>query len=196
VISLASLDAGALANAWRAGRPFPHVIVDDLVSPQTLQALLVAVAGEPHWPNRSELYEMMASGVPAQPALQAFASALGSAETRTIIEAITGRRTARVEVRSYVYLAGSYLLPHSDWKPGIDRQVAYAFYLASEGCDGGELQLFECSTANGEIVATAPAARVGPRPNRLVLFDVSPTSVHQVREVLAGARLSLAGWFS
>ncbi len=31
--------------------------------------------------------------------------------------------------------------------------------------------------------------------NRLVVFDVSDVSLHQVREVLAGLRISLAGWF-
>ena len=61
---------------------------------------------------------------------------------------------------------------------------------------GGELELFRCEVDDaGEIVATAPAARIAHRPNRLVLFDVSATSLHQIREVTSGARLSLAGWF-
>jgi len=29
----------------------------------------------------------------------------------------------------------------------------------------------------------------------MVLFDVSNASLHQVREVLAGTRVSLTGWF-
>jgi hypothetical protein len=28
-----------------------------------------------------------------------------------------------------------------------------------------------------------------------VLFDVSPVSLHEVREVVGGARRSLAGWY-
>ena len=31
--------------------------------------------------------------------------------------------------------------------------------------------------------------------NRLVVFDVGDGSLHQVHEVLAGLRISLAGWF-
>jgi len=39
------------------------------------------------------------------------------------------------------------------------------------------------------------ARLIEPRPNRLVVFDVSDVSLHQVREVVGGLRISLAGWF-
>jgi len=44
-------------------------------------------------------------------------------------------------------------------------------------------------------VATEPAGQIEPRPNRLVVFEVSEASLHQVREVIGGLRISLAGWF-
>ena len=34
-----------------------------------------------------------------------------------------------------------------------------------------------------------------PRENRIVIFEVTPASLHQVREVVRGARVSLSGWF-
>ena len=49
--------------------------------------------------------------------------------------------------------------------------------------------------AGDELISARPAHRVEPRANRLVLFDVTNASLHQVREVLAGNRVSLAGWF-
>ena len=110
--------------------------------------------------------------------------------------AITGKRVTRAEVRSYVYLPGSYLLPHSDCRADVRRAVAYAFYLSTaDSISGGELELFQCKTEHDEIIETHSAALISPAANRLVLFDVSLVSLHQVREVLSGGRVSFSGWF-
>jgi Rps23 Pro-64 3,4-dihydroxylase Tpa1-like proline 4-hydroxylase len=47
----------------------------------------------------------------------------------------------------------------------------------------------------GEIALTVSARVIEPRSNRLVVFEVGDVSLHQVREVCAGLRISLAGWF-
>lgn len=60
---------------------------------------------------------------------------------------------------------------------------------------GGELELFRCATEAGELVETVSARVIGPRANRLVVFEVGDLSLHQVREVTGGLRISLAGWF-
>ena len=46
-----------------------------------------------------------------------------------------------------------------------------------------------------ELVTTDSAKLVEPRANRLVVFEVGDLSLHQVREVMSGLRISLAGWF-
>jgi Rps23 Pro-64 3,4-dihydroxylase Tpa1-like proline 4-hydroxylase len=186
----------SLAEAWRAARPFPFVVLDGLVGPSALAELRAAVEREPHAANRGELYEMMASDEPPrQPLLGRFADALAAPDALAAAAAITGKRVSRVELRSYVYLTGSYLLPHTDYRPGMAREIAFAFYLSPEAAfAGGALELFACTVEGGEIVATQPALTVEPRADRLVLFDVGPTTLHQVREVTAGGRVSLAGW--
>ncbi len=185
-----------LADAWGAARPFPHVVIDDLVDSSSLASLCQAVAAEPHWPNRGEIYDMMGSGDTVQhPTLRAFADELGAAPSLQAIRAVTGRPVARVEMRSYVYLSGNYLLPHSDCQSRLGRLVAYAYYVWTNGCTGGELELFDVTMKDGHPIETRPACTIEPRTNRLVLFDVTPASLHQVREVLGGARLSLSGWF-
>ena len=110
---------------------------------------------------------------------------------------ITAKSVRRADMRAYAYRAGHYLLPHSDHQQGVGRALAYAYYFPSpEPPEGGELELFRCTVdEDGEIVATESACLVEPRPNRLVVFDVSDVSLHQVREVLAGLRPSLSGWF-
>lgn len=111
---------------------------------------------------------------------------------------ITGKALDHADMRAYAYRVGHYLLPHTDRQEGVERLLAYAYYLPSpEPPRGGELELFHCAVdrARDEITSTTSALLVEPRPNRLVVFDVSEISIHQVREVLGGLRISLAGWF-
>jgi hypothetical protein len=190
-------DAAALAIEWRAARPFPHVILDDLVPDDELAILREAVARTPHFANSSDIFEMMASREqPAQPALVAFHAALDG-PGRELVRRVTGKAAARASLTSYVYLGGSFLLPHNDLGTGeAGRLVAWAYYLLPrERFAGGELELFACDLDGDEIAATRPERRIEPEANRLVLFDVSPASLHQVREVTLGGRVSLSGWF-
>jgi hypothetical protein len=195
-IDFASWDVRALGAVWRAARPFPHLVVDELLAPARLEELRAAVAREPHWPDRADLFELMASADPPGDAtLAAFAAALDGG--RAALGAIADKALGRVELRSYVYLPGSYLLPHSDARADARRALAFAFYLSRDDeFEGGELEFFDCTLDGaGEVIATRPAAQLRPAANRLVLFDVSPRSLHQVREVRAGGRVSLSGWF-
>lgn len=189
-------DVTALADSWRSARPFPHVILDGLLAPDELQTLREEVARTPHFPNHAEFYEMMASHEELGPAVTAFREALDG-PGRELFARVTGKTAARVSLRSYVYLAGSFLLPHNDLGTAeLGRIVAWAYYLLPrERCEGGELELFECALDGDEIVGAAPALRIEPVENRLVVFDVSPRSLHQVREVTSGGRVSLSGWF-
>jgi len=196
-LDLARWDRAARAAPWAQATPFPHVVIDDVFTAAQLEAVRGAVAQEPHWPERSEIVDGMASAPSfAHPVLAEVAAALGAAPALAAVRAITGKAVTRVEVRSYVYLAGGYLLPHTDGNAAIGRQIAFAAYLSHDGtCVGGELDLYRCTVADGELVATEVARTIAHRANRLVLFDVSAVSLHQVREVSAGARVSLAGWY-
>lgn len=196
MIPLARWDVAALARAWSTAQPFPHVVLDDLVAPETLQTLLLAVSQEPHYPNRGEIYDFMASGPEVvHPTLRAFQAALSAPEMLEAVRAISGRAVASADLRSYVYMPGSYLLPHADSRASLRRLVAFAYYLYTKECEGGELELFTCEMNGDEVVHATPAQRIEPRDNRVVLFDVTPASLHQVREVLAGHRISLTGWY-
>lgn len=197
-LEVAAWDVTALAAAWREATPFAHVVIDGMVNAMRLAVLRDAFPREPLTFERSEIVDCLASAPElVEPNLRAFAAAMAAPETLAAVRAITGKDVRSVEVRSYCYLPGGYLLPHTDSGLELGRQVAFAAYLSEDGqCEGGELELFRCEVDGaGEIVATAPAARIAHRGNRLVLFDVSATSLHQIREVTAGARVSLTGWF-
>lgn len=194
-----ALDADALlalGEAWRTASPFPHVIIDDLAT--DLPSLFAILDEESVDPYEGDILSFEATPPePRSPELRAlrnsFASALAPSLSR-----ITGKPVARVDMRAYAYRVGHYLLPHSDHQQGLARVLAYAFYLPSpEPPAGGELELYACTLGpdNAALASTVSAKLIEPRPNRLVVFDVSDVSLHQVREVTAGLRLSLAGWF-
>lgn len=196
-IDFSKWDLPALVASWRAAKPFPHVVIDDVLPEDKLQELRVAVSREPHTSNVDHFYEMMGSGMPVlHPVLFDFAVALGAPNALATIAGLSGKTVTHVEMRSYVYLAGSFLLPHNDCRNDLYRRVAYAYYLLPrETSTGGELELFECDMDGDDIVAARSAVTIEPRGNRMVIFDVSPSSLHQVKEVLSGGRVSLSGWF-
>ena len=186
----------ALARDWRVAQPFPHLIFDDFLPAAQLPALMGLLEEEPVERYEADIFAFEASAPePVTDEMRelraAFARIVGPPLSR-----ITGREVQRADMRAYAYRAGHYLLPHSDHQDGLGRELAYVYYLPSpEPPTGGELELFACRADGDELVAIESAKLVAPAANRLIVFEVSPLSLHQVREVLAGLRISLAGWF-
>lgn len=196
-IDLARLTDPGLAAAWRAARPFPHVVIDGLVSEDARATLLAAMEDEPAGEIHDEIFEMTASAPKVEdPRFRRFQAALESAPVLAAITALCGKPVRKVDLRAFAYGPGHYLLPHTDHQDNVGRVVAYAFYLDTlHALAGGELALFDCTLTGAEITATRVSKTIAPRPNRLVLFEVGSASLHEVREVTHGLRLSLAGWF-
>lgn len=186
-----------LRASFSRATPFRHVVMDDFVGESFRRELAAAFDEEPADNLQDEIFDVMASGSPpVSPAFQRFRERARSADVLDAIEAITGERVRDIEARAYAYLPGHYLLPHADRDAGGRRRIAFAFYVdVLEGTAGGELDLYACETEAEEIVKTTIATTIAPRPNRCVLLGVGDTSLHRVREVTAGGRLSLAGWF-
>lgn len=189
-------DEAALAEAWRSAAPFPHLVIDDFAPAAALPELLELLEEEPVEHRRSDLFSFDATAPePESAAVRALRDQL-FATLGPPLSRLTGRALGRADLRAYAYRAGHYLLPHTDHQRALGRVVAYAYYLPTpEPPEGGELELYRCALADGELGDIAPAKRIEPVPNRIVLFEVGDQSLHQVREVLSGLRLSLAGWF-
>jgi Rps23 Pro-64 3,4-dihydroxylase Tpa1-like proline 4-hydroxylase len=191
------LDEAELSLRWRSATPFPHLVIDDAA--HDAEALLVLLEDEGVQRYEGDLFAFEASTPePRSDELrrvrEEFARAFAGPLSR-----ITGKQVSRVDMRAYAYRPGHYLLPHTDHQDGLDRRLAYAYYLPSpDEPAGGELELFACAIDPdhlGELISTTSATMIEPRANRLAVFDVSDVSLHQVREVLGGLRISLAGWF-
>jgi Rps23 Pro-64 3,4-dihydroxylase Tpa1-like proline 4-hydroxylase len=189
-------DEARLAKAWREAAPFPHLVFEDFVAEAEMARLFEIVEDEPVDRYEGDLLAFDATAPEvATEGMRAlrdeFAAVLAPALAR-----ITGKTVRRADMRAYAYRVGHYLLPHADHQDGLGRALAFAYYLPSpEPPVGGELELFRCRLEHGALVATVPDRRIEPRGNRLVVFDVSDVSLHQVCEVLGGLRISLAGWF-
>ena len=186
-------DLDGAARAFRSAQPFAHLVIDGAVAPEALRRMSLAFEEEPQTLVENEIYlHLRSSEPPLSEPLRDFCAALqGSCAT---VARLCGQPLSRCDGSAYVYLPGHYLLPHSDSRTSEGRAVAYAFYL-DEPAAGGALELFDCERRDGEIVRTTPAVRIQPRSNRLVLFEVHDLALHQITEVLEGARTSIAGWF-
>jgi 2OG-Fe(II) oxygenase superfamily len=196
VIVPTPLDRRLLAGRFARARPFPHVIVDDWLDLHARGELMEALADEPSERIVSEIYEVMATGEPTTPGMKALAASMSSEAMLETIGAIAGHRLGRLSLRGYAYGPGHYLLPHHDRDLDSTRCIAFVAYLeATDDLRGGELELFACRRDGGTISEAVSASIIEPRPGRLVLFDVSDDSLHRVREVTAGRRTSLAGWY-
>jgi Rps23 Pro-64 3,4-dihydroxylase Tpa1-like proline 4-hydroxylase len=166
-------------EAWQARSPFPYAVVDDVCDePDALMAILEE---ENVAPYEADLFRFEATAPePRSDELRALRDQLG-AQLAPVLARVSGLPVRRCDMRAFAYRPGHFLLPHTD-RQG-ERLIAYAYYLPTpEPPSGGELELF-------------PGVVIEPRPNRIALFEVSDHSLHQVREVLSGLRLSLAGWF-
>ena len=150
---------------------------------------------EPHKRNRGEIFDTLGSiGNVQHPTLRALQDALGSEEALAAMQTISGRSLRRVVMRSFTYVDGSYLLPHTDYRDEIERQIAYAYYVDTSG-SGGELELFDCKLSGDELVDVRPGVRIPAVNNRITFFEVSPISLHEVREMIGGTRFSVSGWY-
>lgn len=184
------VDTDQLIAPWRAASPFPHVICDDVLATGDLDAVMEILDEEPVEHAESDIFSFDATA--PEPTTAAFRDLRDgfARELAPVFSRVGGRTVSRVDMRAYAYRPGHYLLPHTDHQEPLGRVYAYAYYLPSpEPPIDGELELFAGLTAD------TSATRIAPRANRLVVFEVGDHTLHQVREVLGGLRISLAGWF-
>src|SRR5256885_10741507 len=143
--------------------PFRHLILDDAC--ERPDEILAVVDDEGVAPYEGDIFRFEATAPePTTSELRAlsdqFAAELGPALSR-----LTGRAVSRVDMRAYAYREGHFLLPHTDHREGLERVLAYAYYLPTpQRPTGGELELFTSSFESAKVIE--------PRPNRLVVFEV------------------------
>lgn len=189
-------DEVALTRAWQSAEPFSHVVIDDFLDLGCIDRLIEILDEEGVEQYEADLYAFDATAPEPRTHEMRVLRAEWATMLSPALSRITGKQVSSADLRAYAYRVGHFLLPHADHQEGLERRLAFAYYLPSpEPIVGGELELYRCRVENGELADIASAKLIEARGNRIAIFDVSDVSLHQVREVLGGLRLSLSGWF-
>ena len=102
------------------------------------------------------------------------------------------KKLSSIDMAAYVYGLGDFLLPHDDQVEG--RIIAYSLHLTPEITEetGGALNIFKANKEGKSKLVNS----ILPEYNSLIMFEVSKTSWHQVREILTDIqRLTVTGWY-
>lgn len=167
---------------------FYHRVVDNFLPAELFSQVVKTYQGTAFYHKQSDLFDFYQSNeLRDAEEYRDFLRAVRE-EMHTDLRAIEAQTSEEeLDLFASCYLPGNYLLPHDDCLEG--RVLAFSFYLNSgEGgsAAGGRLVLY------GEDGAT-PRKEITPVANRLVIFEVSSRSFHEV-EKSRFTREALTGW--
>jgi Rps23 Pro-64 3,4-dihydroxylase Tpa1-like proline 4-hydroxylase len=185
------------------GHPFRSVVLPQLISLEDVLELRKAIDLTELLLKSNDLYEFQQSNDLKHshlPIIQQFIQSLFSSDWIQTMTQITGiELNSTIDVAAQKYSQGGYLLCHDD-DMGEDfnsRKIAFITYLVDETWsekDGGHLDLF---STNEQGQPHKIVRSILPKAGQFAFFEVTSTSYHQVREILAQDkdRYSITGWF-
>ncbi|CAG8485733.1 12339_t:CDS:10 [Ambispora leptoticha] len=186
--------------------PFPIAVLPRLFSDSFLEKVKQELVTEEFTPRSNDLYEFYQSN-----SLEGVEKTYLSQLTRVIysewfarlIGALTGVEVdgETVDLSAHIYKQEKKN-GHIDLRKLLNegkggRRIAFIIYLVDENWgkeDGGTLDLFDIDSLGHP---NKVKRSIVPEWNSMAFFEVSPTSYHQVSEVVAPTkpRISISGWF-
>jgi len=211
LLDLAALEAvlPELAERYAGGRPYPHIVLDDVLEAGTLARVYEEFATIPDdaWTNYLHLNERKYGNTRLDtwgPTMRAVAEAFASERFVAFLSTLTGIEGLRADDVMdggglHRSMAGGFLNVHSDFnahhsKPRWRRRVNLLLYLNPEWRPewGGELQLWS-KDMKGCV------SQIEPIGNRILAFNTDQDSLHGHPEALrfpeGVARQSLALYY-
>ncbi len=198
-----------LVASYRAAAPFPHIVLDDVLRPDALEAVYVEfdAIGEDTWRKYLHVNERKYANTDAStwgPVLQQVAEAFASERFLALLGALSGFDGLIPDLTLdggglHRSLGGGYLNVHADftahhvhqhWR----RRVNLLLYLNRDWQPewGGDLELWATDMDRCE-------AKVAPVGNRMLLFTTAEDAYHGHPDPLAcppgTARQSLALYY-
>jgi hypothetical protein len=187
-------DGQGLHARFEQALPFPHVVLDDTLTPDARSlAAEFPAADWRGWRRHTDGYQLnklVCSDITVVPAgLARLLHELQSPPFLEFLEAVTGVRRLLPDP----YLEGGglhasgpggYLMPHTDFhvytRLGLFRQLNILLYLNEDWPDaaGGALELFEAGS-------DTPAVRISPTWGRMVIFRTDDRSPHGFTDPVA-----------
>ncbi|KAH9386323.1 prolyl 3-hydroxylase /prolyl 3,4-dihydroxylase [Nematocida major] len=180
--------------------PFYHRVVDDFLPCSVFQEVVESAKNSRYFEKHSDLFHFYQTNELKDDAkFKQFLSILResmSADLERIQRPVHGEE---MTLFGSFYNPGHFLLPHDDC---VEKRVlAFSFYLndPSEESEEKEEKQEAPKGPNGELAlyeedGIALAKEIAPRPNRLVIFEVSGKSYHEVKMMTKGYRMALTGW--
>ncbi|HLC19487.1 MAG TPA: 2OG-Fe(II) oxygenase family protein [Candidatus Nanoarchaeia archaeon] len=175
--------------------PFPHWILYPAFNELSIKKAAAALDSLKFTRSVSDLFQFWQTSdfktlkLP-QPLHELYQHFLSKKFLSYIAKLTNTKLSSTIDMSAFRYEDTDYLLPHDDQLEG--RKIAYVLNLSTlKEKEGGALELFENNKSN----PTKVVKRYQPVFNSLVLFQVSPTSWHQVAEVIKKNRLTITGWF-
>ncbi|KAI5189760.1 prolyl 3-hydroxylase /prolyl 3,4-dihydroxylase [Nematocida sp. AWRm77] len=171
--------------------PFYHRVVDNFLPKDLFDTVVKTYKETPFFRKTSDLFDFYQSNELKDVEEHGEFLKAVRREMGTDL-GILGKETKNEQMDLFAscYFPKNYLLPHDDCLDG--RVLAFSFYLNGE--EGGEGE----ETKGGRLILYAedgvtPCKKIAPIPNRLVIFEVSSVSYHEVEECFF-TREALTGW--
>jgi len=200
-------DVEDLLDQYKAAKPFPHLVLDNLFPAETLDSLIdemPPMTSEKWVHERHEEFTKsnLRSAVDLGDLSSEFASMLHSAAFLYFLTEITGIRALLPD--PYLSGGGYHVFPeggqfhvhadrNTDHNSGLERRLAMLIYLNKDWKHdyGGQLELWNQKGTACEIV-------IEPAFNRTVIFEIGDKNFHGVRPVTGKhgrSRMSFALYF-
>jgi Rps23 Pro-64 3,4-dihydroxylase Tpa1-like proline 4-hydroxylase len=194
------------ASNFASAKPFHWLFFENMFDENFLKQLKQELIQHDYLEKSNDLYQFLQTakdikGLEGARLAQLKKQLYG--EFREFLEQVIGcKLEGEMDFSIFRYQDSSYLLCHDDdivsANQQFTRKIAFIIYLVEPDWneqDGGALELFDSKDG---LPLSEPAARVLPKWNCSVFFQVeSSRSFHQVAEVLAAnkERMSIGGWF-
>lgn len=169
--------------AYRAARPYPHVVIDGLLGDARAAALAQAFPppSHPHWKRRDHVEQagrlsqlQRGDFADVDPALRWLLAELGGMTFLDFLGALSGQRGLIADPHfvgagPIATLPGGHLAVHADFNRDsarhLDRALTVLYYLPPTWDDawGGELELWDRARTRREVA-------IAPRRDRLVVM--------------------------
>ncbi|KAK6089988.1 hypothetical protein P3W45_001034 [Vairimorpha bombi] len=162
-------------------KPFKHILIDDFLSQDNFKLIEEIYRSCQFNLKYTDLFKFLQTDELANKSWLGFFKK----ELTKIFDTVTDTRDTFYTIFASYYRKGDYLSCHDDMVDG--RMYAFTYYLSD--LESGDLILF-----NNEC--TEEFKRISIKKNRLVIFEVSDISWHEVDICKSDGRMSITGWLN
>ncbi len=178
---------------FESSLPFKHIVIDNFLDTEFAVKLISELKKQKFDFKETDLfafYQTKDLFKTSNPVIKEFIQVLSN-ELRESISNMTNKKINKIDVFGSIYKDTNYLICHDDMLE--NRAFAYILYLNDYSQeDGGRLRLYHCENNKPLVIAK----EIMPKFNKLVVFEVSSKSFHDVSEVLTkNNRYTITGWY-